>query len=116
MATPYQNRPYGHAWFNLSSNTTIAMSDLSTNTSIETVNNASITKLFWSGGPWTIYRGANLVVTLANTEGHWNLSGVGTALSQDSTGTIVCNTASAAASLVIEVSKKAFANGTTGSP
>jgi hypothetical protein len=182
MATSYQNRLYGHAWFAMTANTTIAITDavvqaqaftasatasnntltavsntsgiavgqiiycpanmysngttvVSVNTSTNTVvtssnftgstgtgvsmftsqegvTNLSISKII-SSGPWSIYRNSTNVWNTSNTNQTFDFVGHGTALSSNSNQTIVCNTASTTASLLIQVSKQSYANGTT---
>lgn len=109
---PYQNRIYGHAWFSAQSNATIALTDASSNASLENVQNMVITQII-ATGPWTIYRGSNVVFQTSNTNYHFNFAGTGTAISQYSNATLVCNTSSATASLLIQVAKQSSANGTT---
>jgi hypothetical protein len=109
MATPYQNRLYGHAWFSATANVTIALADCAANTT-ENVQNIAITNIIHSG-PWSIYRGSNLVWQTSNTDYTFDFAAHGTALSQYSGATLVCNTASTTASILIQVSKQSTANG-----
>jgi hypothetical protein len=112
MATPIQNRLNGHVWFKaVNANSTISLANMSTNTSLENVTAAAITKIFWSGN-WTIKRGSNTVVTLgANNGGVWDLRGNGVALSEYPGATIVLETTDETASIIIEVAKQSYANG-----
>lgn len=109
---PYQNRLYGHAWFSAQANATINLSDATSNSTLENVQNMVITQII-STGPWQIYRGGNLVFQTSNTNYQFDFAGHGTAISQYSNATLVCNTSSANASLLIQVAKQSSANGTT---
>jgi hypothetical protein len=80
-------------------------------TSLEGVTNLSITKII-SSGVWQIYRNSTLVWQTSNTNSVFDFSSLGTALSQNSTFNIVANNQGAGIStLLIQVSKQAFANG-----
>ena len=110
MATPIQNRLNGHAVFRFTANATIALSDMSVNTSQENITNMAITKIFWTGD-WTIKRGSNTVFTSnTNTADHWDLKGSGISLTEDSAATIVVNTTGTTSTLIIEVAKQTYAN------
>ena len=78
--------------------------DLSANSSIETVTSAAISKIIFTG-PWTFYRGGNLVWRTFDTSQTHDFAALGTSLGQYPGATIVCNTASASASLMIQISK-----------
>jgi len=112
---PIQNRINGHAWFRMNANTTIQLSDLVSNNTLEGNASAmSITQIFWTG-PWTIYRGANVVFsTNGDYNGHWDLAASGVALREWNSANIVCNTASATATMLLQVNKETYANGAVG--
>jgi hypothetical protein len=108
MADPvaYQNRPGGHVWFSLNAANTITLTSASVNTSIETVSNLAITKVFWTGS-WTISRGSNTVLYLGNTgPGFFDFNGQGTSLSQFSTATVVCANNDTNGTLLIQLAKQ----------
>lgn len=112
MATPYQNRLYGHAWFRALANTTINLADASVNTSLETVSSLNISQIFY-GGDWTVSRGNNVILTLpAGGTTHLNFAGHGTTLSEYNTLPITLTTSSNAAYIIVQVNKESFANGT----
>jgi len=103
---PYQNRPGGHVWFSLNAANTITLASMSSNANAETVTNAAITKIFWTGS-WTISRGSNTVLYLSNTgPGMFDFVGHGTAISQFSTATVVCANNDTNGTLVIQLSKQ----------
>ena len=67
MATSYQNRPAGHAWFRTAgANLVITLANCNINATAENVQSMVVTKIL-SSGVWNIYRGANLVFTTSNT-------------------------------------------------
>jgi len=87
---------------------TIQLSQLSTNTSLETVTDASIKRVMWSSnGNITIGRGAtpNNMITLYNS-GEMRFDEYGYALANGSTGNVVV-TVTTGGSAVLEVSKVA---------
>lgn len=114
MATPMLNRPNGHVSFRMVATTTINLSDMKL-ASEGTITAASITGIFWTG-PWTIARGANTVfITDSNTNGTWDLKAMGTPIvDYNTSATIVCTTASANATLMIQFNKETSANGSVG--
>jgi hypothetical protein len=113
MATPYQNRLYGHVWFRtVGANVVISLADCSTDTSLENVQNMVVTKII-SSGVWKIYRGSNVVFTTSNTNCTFDFMGNGTALGVEfANATITANTSDANASIMIQVAKQSTANGT----
>jgi riboflavin synthase len=87
---------------------TVQLSDLSTNTSIETVTDASIKRVNWSSnGHINIARGStpNTVISLYSS-GEMRLDDYGYSLANGSTGNIVV-TIVTGGSVVMEVSKTA---------
>jgi len=84
---------------------TIQLSDLSTNTSIETVTSASIRRITWStNGYITIARtGGPQVLSLYNT-GDMKFDEFGYAVANTPTANIVCTIATGG-SIILEVSK-----------
>jgi hypothetical protein len=87
---------------------TIQLSQLSTNTSIETVTDASVKRMNWSSNGYiNIARGAtpNSVISLYNS-GEMRLDDYGYSLANGSTGNIVV-TIVTGGSVVMEVSKTA---------
>ena len=87
---------------------TIQLSNLSTNTSIETITEASVKRVNWSSNGYiTIGRGAtpNLVLSLYNA-GEMRFDEYGHSLANGSTGNIVV-TIVTGGSVVMEVSKTA---------
>lgn len=87
---------------------TIQLSDLSTNTSIETVTDASIKRINWSSNGFiTIGRGItpNVMLSLYNS-GEMRFDDFGYSMANGSTGNIVVTIATGG-SIVMEVSKVA---------
>jgi hypothetical protein len=111
MATSYQNRPAGHAWFRTAgANLTITLANCNINATAENVQSMVVTKIL-SSGVWNIYRGANLVFTTSNTNNTFDFAGNGTALGIEyPAANIVANTADAAASIMIQVGKQTIGN------
>lgn len=100
-----QNRPGGHAVTLDLANTTYQLTDFAApNTSFENVTNLGITKIIWTGD-WTISRGANVIFKTSNNTGHWDLNKTGIAIVRSSDATIVVNTTSTSATLILGVSK-----------
>ena len=112
---PIQNRINGHAWFRATANATIQLSDLVANNSLEGNASAmSITQIFWTG-PWSIARGANVVFqSNGDFNGHWDLAASGVALREYNGANIVLTTASATATILLQVNKETYANGAVG--
>lgn len=111
MATSYQNRPAGHAWFrSAGANLVITLANCNINATAENVQSMVVTKMI-SSGVWNIYRGANLVFTTSNTNNTFDFSGNGTTLGVEfPAANIVANTADAAASIMIQVGKQTIGN------
>lgn len=109
-----QNRPLGHAVTLDTANASYAVADFaSPNSSIETVTNIAITKIYWTGD-WTIKRGANLIWQTANNAGAWDLNISGISLTAGNTAAnLVINTTSTSATLLLGISKTSSTIGTT---
>lgn len=107
MATPYQNRLYGAAWFRFQPNTTVSsltinLSDASYNAAIENVQSLGISQLILSGN-WTISRSNNTILTLAATSAPYNINfkSMGTVLNEYSNSAIVLSTTTGANGFII---------------
>ena len=84
----------------------VALSELSTNTSLETVSSAQIKRLAWTtGGNIAIARGANTVATLYGT-GEMRLDELGHSIANNAAEDIVVTIATGG-TCFIEVSKTA---------
>lgn len=87
---------------------TITLNELSTNTSIETVSDASIKRMLWSSNGFiTVSRGStpNLLLSLYNS-GEMRFDDFGYSMANGSTGNVVI-TIVTGGSIVMEVSKTA---------
>jgi hypothetical protein len=92
-----QNRRLGTAVIRDIANATYQITDFATpNTSQETVNNVSITQIYWTGD-WTIKRGATVVFRDLNSHG--------IALTDNNAANLTINTTSTSATLVLKLSK-----------
>lgn len=70
------------------SNSSIALSDLSANSSTENVQSFAIKQIFFtSNGMWTIARGSNTIAQLPGY-GHWNLAGHGITFAEYANATL----------------------------
>lgn len=67
----------------------------------ETVISGAINKIWWSG-TWTVARGANTLLSLANS-GFWDLNGQGAALGEYPEATLVLT---GSGSIIVELAKK----------
>ena len=84
---------------------TIQLSDLSTNTSIETVESASIRRVTWStNGSIIISRTGGPIVLALHTSGNMRFDEFGYAVANTPTANIVCTIATGG-SIILEVSK-----------
>jgi hypothetical protein len=101
-----QNRSLGHAVTLDTANATYVVTDFAVpNSSIETVTNIAVTKIFWTGD-WTIKRGGTLLWQTANNTGVWDLNKTGISLNSGNTAAnLQINTTSTAATLVLGISK-----------
>jgi hypothetical protein len=85
---------------------TITLADMSANTSIETVNAASVKRLNWTtNGSITIARNTTTILTLYGN-GEMRLDEYGASLSNTATGNVVVTIASGG-SVVMDVTKSA---------
>lgn len=111
-----QNRSVGHAVTLDTANATYVVSDFATpNSSVETVTNIAITKIFWTGD-WTIKRGGTILWQTANNTGSWDLNISGIALNSGSSNTaanLQINTTSTSATLLLGISKKSYTTANT---
>ena len=114
---PILNAVNKHVTFLVKSTTTIQLSDMVANTLTEaTPTAASITKMIVAG-PWTIARGANVVwQTDSNVVSVLDFASMGITLKQDNGANVVCTTASSTATLIIQLNKETYANGSAGGP
>jgi hypothetical protein len=101
-----QNRSLGHAVTLDTANATYLVTDFAVpNTSVETVTNIAITKIFWTGD-WTIKRGDTLIWQTANNTGFWDLNKTGISLNAGNTAAnLQINTTSSSATLMLGISK-----------
>jgi hypothetical protein len=101
-----QNRSLGHAVTSDIANVTYVAADFGVpNSTIETVTNFAITKIFWTGD-WTIKRGGTVVFQTANNTGVWDLNAAGISLNSGNTAAnLQINSTSTAASLILGISK-----------
>ena len=109
-----QNRSLGHAVTSDIANAVYQLTDFGVpNSTIETVTNIAITKIFWTGD-WTIKRGGTVVFQTANNTGVWDLNKTGISLTSGNTAAnLQINTTSTAASLILGISKTAYTTANT---
>ena len=106
MTAPTFNAPGKHAIASVIANSTFTLANVaSPNTSIETVTSINISKIFWTG-PWTISWGNTVVFQTANNNGVWELDKAGMLLAPNCTNSIVVNSTSTSATLVLKISKQ----------
>ena len=102
-----QNRTQGHAVTLDTANASYAVTDFaSPNSSVGTVTDIAITKIFWTGD-WKISRGSTVIWQTANNTGAWDLNVSGISLTAGNTAAnLVINTTSTNATLLLGISKK----------
>ena len=106
MTAPTFNAPGKHAIASVIANSTFTLANVaSPNTSIETVTSINISQIFWTG-PWTISWGNTVVFQTANNNGVWELDKAGMLLAPNCTNSIVVNSTSTSATLVLKISKQ----------
>jgi hypothetical protein len=101
-----QNRSLGHAVTLDTANATYLVTDFAVpNSSVETVTNIAVTKIFWTGD-WTIKRGGTLIWQTSNNTGFWDLNKTGISLNAGNTAAnLQINTTSSSATLMLGISK-----------
>lgn len=104
-----QNRLAAHAVTLDTANAQYTLNSFATtdfNSNTETVTSFGITNIIWTGGPWTILRGANVVFTTDGTHGDFDLASHGIALTMYGNATMNVSTANATSTLILKVSKQ----------
>lgn len=107
-----QNRSLGHAVTLDTANATYVVADFaSPNSSLETVTDIAITKIYWTG-PWVISRGGSVIWQTANNNGVWDLNVSGISLNAGNTAAnLQINSTSTSATLLLGISKKSSTTG-----
>ena len=109
-----QNRSVGHAVTSDIANAVYQVTDFAVpNSSVETVTNVAVTKIFWTGD-WTIKRGSTVIFQTANNTGVWDLNKAGISLNSGNTAAnLQINSTSASASLILGISKTSYTTANT---
>lgn len=105
------NRKNKTAVVHVTANTTLTIAGTANTSAIaltgETITGATIKQVFFGSdtGTWTIKRGANTVAVLSGTQ-HMDYAGLGLALIQDSTATLVITLSGGTGYCMIELAKE----------
>src|ERR1700692_4358060 len=74
----------------------------------ENVQSLSITNVMWTGGPWLIYRGANVVFTTDSTHGDFDFQGHGISIGLYGNATLNVATTAANSTLILRLAKQSI--------